>query len=60
MCRPRVGVLVNGVDLTTLAEDELALLRSEEIGFIFQSHHLLDGIYLSGKCADAHHHPARH
>jgi ABC-type lipoprotein export system ATPase subunit len=40
---PTAGrVLINGVDLATLNEDELALLRSEEIGFIFQCHHLLD------------------
>lgn len=40
---PTAGrVLINGVDLATLDEDELALLRSEEIGFIFQFHHLLD------------------
>ena len=39
---PTAGrVLINGEDLTTLSEDELALLRSEAIGFIFQSHHLL-------------------
>ena len=41
---PTTGrVLIKGVDLASLSEDELALLRSEEIGFIFQSHHLLDG-----------------
>ena len=39
---PTAGrVLINGEDLTTLSEDELALLRSEAIGFLFQSHHLL-------------------
>jgi ABC-type lipoprotein export system ATPase subunit len=35
-------VLINGVDIATLTEDELAMLRSDEIGFIFQSHYLLD------------------
>ena len=35
-------VLVNGVDISTLAEDELAMLRSNEVGFIFQAHYLLD------------------
>lgn len=40
---PTAGsVLINGVDIATLSEDELALLRSDEIGFIFQFHHLLD------------------
>jgi lipoprotein-releasing system ATP-binding protein len=40
---PTAGrVLINGVDIATLHEDELARLRSEEIGFIFQFHHLLD------------------
>jgi ABC-type lipoprotein export system ATPase subunit len=35
-------VLINGVDIATLSEDELADLRSQEIGFIFQAHYLLD------------------
>lgn len=35
-------VLVNGVDLSTLDEDGLAILRSDEIGFIFQAHFLLN------------------
>ena len=35
-------VLINGVDISTLDEDELANLRSEEIGFIFQAHFLLN------------------
>jgi ABC-type lipoprotein export system ATPase subunit len=35
-------VLINGVDIGTLDDDALADLRSEVIGFIFQSHHLLD------------------
>jgi ABC-type lipoprotein export system ATPase subunit len=40
---PTAGrVLINGVDLATLDEEELALLRSEEIGFIFQFHYLLN------------------
>jgi ABC-type lipoprotein export system ATPase subunit len=40
---PTAGrVLINGVDLATQHEDELARLRSEEVGFIFQFHHLLD------------------
>ena len=40
---PTAGtVRINDVDIATLSEDELALLRSDEIGFIFQFHHLLD------------------
>jgi ABC-type lipoprotein export system ATPase subunit len=35
-------VLVNGVDISTLDEDELAALRSNDVGFIFQFHYLLD------------------
>jgi lipoprotein-releasing system ATP-binding protein len=34
--------LINGVDISALDDDALADLRSEEIGFIFQFHHLLD------------------
>jgi lipoprotein-releasing system ATP-binding protein len=34
-------VLLNDVDLRTLNERELAKIRNEQIGFIFQSHHLL-------------------
>ncbi|MDI1243427.1 MAG: ABC transporter ATP-binding protein [bacterium] len=40
---PTAGtVLVNGVDISTLDEDGLARLRSDEVGFIFQAHYLLD------------------
>lgn len=35
-------VLINGVDISTLDEDELAMLRSDEVGFIFQAHYLLN------------------
>jgi lipoprotein-releasing system ATP-binding protein len=35
-------VLINGVDISALSEDELATLRSKEVGFIFQFHYLLD------------------
>jgi lipoprotein-releasing system ATP-binding protein len=35
-------VLINGVDISTLADDALATLRSDDIGFVFQFHHLLD------------------
>jgi len=35
-------VLINGIDTSALAEDELAALRNDEVGFIFQGHCLLD------------------
>jgi lipoprotein-releasing system ATP-binding protein len=35
-------VLINGVDIGHLNEDELAHLRSREVGFVFQFHYLLD------------------
>jgi lipoprotein-releasing system ATP-binding protein len=35
-------VLINGVDISALDDDALAELRSAQIGFIFQFHHLLD------------------
>ncbi len=35
-------VVINGVDLATLDEDGLADFRSDEIGFVFQYHYLLD------------------
>ena len=34
-------VLFEGTDLATLNADELAALRNERIGYVFQSHHLL-------------------
>jgi ABC-type lipoprotein export system ATPase subunit len=40
---PTAGtVYINGVDIATLSQDGLALLRSDEVGFIFQFHYLLD------------------
>ena len=40
--RPSSGhVLLEGVDLAQLGPDRLAGLRSEKIGFVFQTHHLL-------------------
>ena len=33
-------VLINGIDIFTLVEDELAELRNAEVGFIFQAHYL--------------------
>ena len=34
-------VIVDGIDTSGLSEDEIARIRSEKIGFIFQMHHLL-------------------
>ena len=34
-------LLLDGQDLTKQSPDQLALIRNEKIGFIFQSHHLL-------------------
>ncbi len=40
--RPTAGeVLLDGRDLATVAERELAALRNRRIGFVFQFHHLL-------------------
>ena len=40
--RPDTGrITLNGVDLTTLSEADLARVRSREIGLVFQLHHLL-------------------
>lgn len=40
--RPTAGqVVVAGRDLATLTEDELATVRNQRIGFVFQFHHLL-------------------
>ena len=35
-------VLIDGVDIATLTEDELAALRNRVVGFVFQFHYLLD------------------
>jgi putative ABC transport system ATP-binding protein len=42
--RPTSGqVVLGGVDAATLTDDELAGLRNERIGFVFQSYNLLGG-----------------
>lgn len=39
---PSQGILtINGVDTTKLSEKELAAFRNQQIGFVFQFHHLL-------------------
>ena len=35
-------VLIDGVDIATLTEDELAALRNRVVGFVFQFHYLLN------------------
>jgi putative ABC transport system ATP-binding protein len=40
--RPTAGeILVDGVDVTRLTEDELARFRRDTIGYVFQSYHLI-------------------
>jgi len=34
-------VLLDGIDITRLSEEEMALLRGRKIGFVFQSYHLI-------------------
>ena len=42
---PSAGqILVNGIDITALGEDELAKLRGETIGFVFQFFHLVPSL----------------
>ena len=38
------AVLIDGANVTTMTEDELAELRSRQIGFIFQSFHLIPSL----------------
>jgi lipoprotein-releasing system ATP-binding protein len=35
-------VLINGIDISTLDDTELAQLRNDQVGFIFQFHYLLE------------------
>jgi putative ABC transport system ATP-binding protein len=42
---PTTGaILIDGIDITTLTEDELARLRGEKIGFVFQAFHLIPSL----------------
>jgi putative ABC transport system ATP-binding protein len=34
-------IMIDGVDITGLREDEMALLRGQKLGFVFQSYHLI-------------------
>lgn len=50
--RPDSGrILVDGADITALAEDEVTLLRRRKIGFVFQAFHLLPYLSLAQNVA---------
>ena len=38
------GIFIDGDEVTRMSEDELATLRSEKIGFVFQSFHLIPSL----------------
>ena len=38
------SVLIDGVDITSLGEDDLARLRGEKVGFVFQFFHLIGSL----------------
>jgi putative ABC transport system ATP-binding protein len=38
------GIFIDGDEVTKMGEDELATLRSEKIGFVFQSFHLIPSL----------------
>src|ERR1044071_2730098 len=35
------SIIVDGEDITTLPEDQMAQLRGKKLGFVFQSYHLI-------------------
>jgi putative ABC transport system ATP-binding protein len=42
---PTTGqILLDGEDITSLSEDQMALVRGRKIGFVFQSYHLLPAL----------------
>lgn len=38
------AILIDGADITKMSEDDLATLRSEKLGFVFQSFHLIPSL----------------
>jgi putative ABC transport system ATP-binding protein len=38
------SILIDGIEITQLGEDQLARLRGEKIGFVFQSFHLIPSL----------------
>src|SRR6185503_2020025 len=34
-------IVIDGLDITKLSEDELAQIRGKKLGFVFQSYHLI-------------------
>ena len=42
--RRPAAILIDGVDITTLDEDQLARLRGEKVGFVFQFFHLVPSL----------------
>ncbi len=38
------AILIDGADVTKMSEDDLATLRSEKVGFVFQSFHLIPSL----------------
>ena len=58
--RPNAGIyLLEGRDVTTLSPDEQARVRSERIGFVFQSFHLVPRLTAAENIALPHD-PGRH
>ena len=47
------SVSVGGIATSGLSEAEIAKVRSEQIGFIFQMHHLLPAMHRAGECPRA-------
>ncbi len=55
----RGEVVISGQHIESLKEDELVRFRRENVGFIFQSFHLIGTMNASGKCRAAAHIPGR-
>ena len=42
---------LNGTNVSTMVDDELAEIRNKEIGFVFQTFNLLPRLVRAGKCS---------